>query len=180
MKEQNVKLWNFQGDLLATLEGHSAIVLDVEFNSDSSKIATASADNTVKIWNINHDKSLATLEGHSDSVLGVKFQPYSQKIASASVDKTIKLWQWDGNEAKLERTLIGHLAAVQSLDFSSDGQTLTSGSNDRTVILWTKQSLLESEDLMFDGCNWIRNYLSYNHAVAESDRQLCDGVMSNK
>ncbi|MEL7406042.1 MAG: TIR domain-containing protein [Cyanobacteria bacterium J06558_2] len=173
--DNTVKLWQRDGTLLKTLIGHKSTVFAVDISSDGQLIASGSGDNTAKLWNLQ-GQNLTTLSGHSDSVLGVKFRPNSSLIASSSVDKTIKLWQWDGKQAKLERSLVGHSGAVPSIDFSPDGQALASGGNDRKVILWDKHSLLEPEDQIIHGCNWVANYLRYNRAVAPGDRQLCDGV----
>ena len=173
--DNTIKIWQREGSLLRTLEGHKSTVFALDISPDGQLIISGSGDNTINLWNID-GKLLKTIEGHSDSVLGVKFRPNFEIIASASVDKTIKLWQWDGNKANLERILMGHSSAVESIDFSPDGKTLTSGGDDRTVILWTKHSILNSNDLMIHGCNWVWNYLRYNREVPDSDRSLCDGI----
>jgi WD40 repeat protein len=51
---------------LQTLEGHSSRVDSVAFSPDSARLASASYDSTVKIWNASSGKCLQTLEGHSD------------------------------------------------------------------------------------------------------------------
>jgi hypothetical protein len=58
-------------------------------------LASASRDNTIKLWNLESQKPIATLTGHSDSVWSVAFSPDGNTLASASFDKTIKLWIWD-------------------------------------------------------------------------------------
>jgi len=58
-------------------------------------LASASRDNTIKLWNLETQKPIATLTGHSDSVWSVAFSPDGNTLASASFDKTIKLWIWD-------------------------------------------------------------------------------------
>jgi WD40 repeat protein len=46
---------------LQTLEGHSGSVSSVAFSHDSARLASASADNTVKIWDASSGECLQTL-----------------------------------------------------------------------------------------------------------------------
>ncbi|WP_293145582.1 WD40 repeat domain-containing protein, partial [Okeania sp. SIO3I5] len=43
--------WNQQGKELQTLKGHEETVNGVALSPDGQMIATASGDNTVKLWN---------------------------------------------------------------------------------------------------------------------------------
>jgi len=58
----------------------------VAFSSDSAWLASASRDNTVKIWDANSGDCLQTLEGHSEHVYSVAFLPSSVKICDESSD----------------------------------------------------------------------------------------------
>ena len=51
---------------LQTLEGHSDLVCSVAFSHDSIRLASASDDTKVKIWDTSSGKCLQTLEGHSE------------------------------------------------------------------------------------------------------------------
>ena len=53
---------------LQTLEGHSSYVSSVAFSHDSTRLASASDDNTVKIWDASSGACLQTLENHSNLV----------------------------------------------------------------------------------------------------------------
>ena len=77
---------------IQTLEGHSGSVYSVAFSPDSKQIASASNDDTVKIWDAATGPCIQTLEGHSSSVHSVAFSPDSKQIASASNDNTVKIW----------------------------------------------------------------------------------------
>jgi WD40 repeat protein len=54
---------------LQTLEGHSDSVNSVAFSPDSSRLASASGDSTVKIWDASSGTCLQTLEGQGSADL---------------------------------------------------------------------------------------------------------------
>ena len=120
------------------LIGHQNSVRDVGFSADGQLIATASADNTVKLWN-RKGEELQTLTGHEDGVTDVRFSADGQLIASASDDKTVKLWNRNGEELQ---TLTGHQGSVNAVRFSVDGQLIATVSVDKTVKLWNRNGEL--------------------------------------
>ncbi|CAI6225623.1 unnamed protein product [Periconia digitata] len=121
---------------LQTLEDHCNWVNSVVFSPDSQWLASASRDNTIKIWDLSSGDCLRTLEGHSDWVNSVVFLPSSQQLASASRDMTI----WDLSNGGCLRTLKGHKGGVRSVAFSSSSQRLASGSFDNTIKIWDYSS----------------------------------------
>ncbi|OAP64881.1 hypothetical protein AYL99_00853 [Fonsecaea erecta] len=123
---------------LQTLEGHSDWVNSVAFSPDSTRLASASVDGTVKIWNVSSGASLQTLEGHSAGVNSVAFSPDSTRLASASDDRTVKIW--DASSGAYLQTLEGHSSWVSSVTFSPDSTRLASASNDCTVKIWDASS----------------------------------------
>ncbi|WP_414586543.1 eIF2A-related protein [Scytonema sp. PCC 10023] len=117
------------------LQKHEDAVHSVSFSPDGKTLASGSADNTIKLWNL--DGSLRnTLEDHKGIVYSVSFSPDGKILASGSADNTIKLWDQDG---RLRNTLEEHKGAVHSVSFSPDGKTLASGSEDNTIKLWNYQ-----------------------------------------
>jgi hypothetical protein len=121
------------------LEGHSSEVWSVTFSPDGKTLASASNDNTIKLWNLETKKEITTLNGHSSSVGSVTFSPDGKTLASAS--NTIKLWNL---ETKKEiTTLNGHSSLVESVTFSPDGKTLASASYDKTIKLWNLETKKE-------------------------------------
>ncbi|MBD2778134.1 CHAT domain-containing protein [Iningainema tapete] len=144
--DKTVKLWQRDGNLLATLNGHSQAVYGVAFsptlgNSGSYKgiIATASGDQTVKLWQPN-GQLVRTLKGHSDVVYGVAFSPDGKILATASGDQTVRLWKV--SDGTLLTTLNGHNFRVNAVAFSPDGNTIASASADKTIKLWNSDGRL--------------------------------------
>ncbi|MEG4048557.1 AAA-like domain-containing protein, partial [Microcoleus sp. Pol17_C1] len=122
----------------SSLEGHRSSVISVAWSPDGNTLASASGDNTIKLWNVQTQTELKTLTGHSSSVISVAWSPDGKTLASASDDKTIKLWNLQTQ--KELTTLAGHSDSVWSIAFSPDGKTLASASGDNTIKLWNLES----------------------------------------
>ncbi|KAF7513608.1 hypothetical protein GJ744_008902 [Endocarpon pusillum] len=125
---------------LSTLEGHNSYVLSVAFSHDSARLASASHDNIVKIWDPSSSACLLTLRGHINSVKSVAFSHDSTRLASASAfgDNTVKIW--DPSSSACLLTLRGHSNSVNSVAFSHDSTRLASASDDNTVKIWDPSS----------------------------------------
>ncbi|OYE03312.1 AAA-like domain-containing protein [Nostoc sp. 'Peltigera membranacea cyanobiont' 232] len=118
--------------------GHTAAILAVDVSPDSSLIASASVDKTIKLWR-RDGTEVATLKGHQAAVRAIDFSSDGQILASASEDGTIKIWKRDGT---LLNTFKGHTASVWGVAFSPDDRFLASTSFDKTVKLWKRDGTL--------------------------------------
>ncbi len=127
-----------QVDLMRTFRGHEGFIRTIAFSPDSRYLASASYDQTVKIWDLASGAVVNTLIGHTDLVRAVAFSPQDSILASGSADRDIILWNYVTGQ--MLRTLEGHSERVRCLAFNHRGDLLASGSGDRTVKLWDVSS----------------------------------------
>ncbi len=114
--------------------GHQKLVNHVIFSPDGRYIASASFDNSIKLWDGRDGKFLSTFRGHVASVYQCSWSSDSRLLVSCSKDTTLKVW--DVRTRKLSIDLPGHQDEVYAVDWSVDGNKVASGGKDKQVRLW--------------------------------------------
>jgi WD40 repeat protein len=108
------------------LADHQGVIFSLAFHPAGGRLASASHDGTVKVWDLATGKALVTFKGHADRVNGVAYSPDGQWLASAGRDGKVQIW--DAATGKERHTLTGHAGAVVSVAFSPSGRRLASAS----------------------------------------------------
>ena len=82
--------------LAATLVGHGFEIYDLKrCPTDEFLLASASKDNTARLWNLKTGAQVAVVsghEGHLDDIVSLAWHPSGNVLATGSMDTTVKLW----------------------------------------------------------------------------------------
>ena len=117
-------------------------VASVRWSPDGNRLASASADGTVCIWDSESRSEVLRLGGESSGDLGahthgisdVQWSHDGRLLCTCSDDKTLRLW--DATSGECLRVLRGHTHFVMCCAFNRQGSMVASGAYDETVRLW--------------------------------------------
>lgn len=114
--------------------GHSEEIKSLDYSPDGKYLLSASADLTVKLWDINQGKVLKSYKVHNNYIHSAKFSPDGKLFISCGSDSLAKLWDLSG---KLLRVFSGHQQKrVIGAVFSHNGKWIATKGEDNTVRLW--------------------------------------------
>ncbi|KAG8668318.1 hypothetical protein FPOAC1_007697 [Fusarium poae] len=114
------------------MESHTSCIQSIAFSHDGCLLASASGDDTIKIWDVSTGTCLQTLLGSNSWIVEVAFSTTSYQLASS--DDRINIW--DVNDGVLVRTLAGHDGPVSHLVYGINDSFLASGPWDGTIKLF--------------------------------------------
>jgi WD40 repeat protein len=117
-----------------TLSGHLSFVNQVIFSHDGKTLISASADRTIKVWNLQTGALVKTLVGHESYVNTIVTTNDGRVLISGGADHTIRVW--DLETGNLLNTIRGHTHAINTLILSTDDQTVISASADLKIKVW--------------------------------------------
>jgi WD40 repeat protein len=125
--------------LCHTLRGHTKEILSLAWSPDGTRLASGSADGTLRLWEGSSGTPLFTSEDYMGWGIEVQWSPGGTRLLSWASDYGIRLW--DGRSVTLLHELGReehpvHLDYIHPVQWSPNGIWLTSRSVEGTVCLW--------------------------------------------
>jgi WD40 repeat protein len=72
--------------------GHKTQIYDLAISPDGNRIFSASADQTIRVWDAKTGQELITLLGHGVQVHGLAISPDGRWLASSDLKGEVRLW----------------------------------------------------------------------------------------
>jgi WD40 repeat protein len=105
---------------------HKAPVFAAVFSPDGQRIASASQDGVIKLWDAWTGQELHHVRAHDSHARSLAFSPDGNLLASGSWDRTVKVWDVRTDKAIFVWEL-RPTGLVEAVAFSPDGRYLASG-----------------------------------------------------
>ncbi len=118
---------------LDPLEVSAGQANQMAFTADGQRAVIASADRSVRSYEVEGRRDLKRFVGHTASVWAVALSADGKQALSGSMDGTARLW--DVESGRQLQKLDGHTGLVTAVAFAPDSQAVTGGL-DGFVILW--------------------------------------------
>lgn len=117
----------------------------VAWSPDGQRLATASNDKTVRVWNVDGSGEPIVYRRHTNGVYAAAWSPDGKRIASASMDQTLHVWNADGTGEPI--VFRGHNGPVRVVAWHPDGKRLFTGGMNKTMGIWNVDGTGSAEPL---------------------------------
>ncbi|KAF7971105.1 hypothetical protein HWV62_22028 [Athelia sp. TMB] len=118
--------------ILKIFEDHVDAVWAVAYSPNGKRIASASADRTIRVWDTETGEAVgAPIKGHTAAIRSIAFSLSGDHIVSGSEDGTVRMWESETGESV--RSPLKHGGIVDCISYSPDGKHIVSGSSDDTL-----------------------------------------------
>jgi WD40 repeat protein/tRNA A-37 threonylcarbamoyl transferase component Bud32 len=117
-----------------TYSQHTAWVSAIAWSPDGKRLASASWDKTVHIWDAANCKTLLVYRGHTQPVKSVAWSPNGDYIASGGWDNSVQIW--DTEKGIPLPDTYQHKAQIEAVVGSPNGVYIASAGHDCKVQVW--------------------------------------------
>ncbi|KAG8940589.1 WD repeat-containing protein 37, partial [Tulasnella sp. 419] len=133
--DNTVRVWSYDGRLLATLQGHEGVISSVAASKYGAFIISGSSDQTIRVWDAYNYSLLTSLAlNNAQTITSLSFC-WDGSIISVHENDQIQQWSLLTMQMKMEQR--GKLGSLRQLSVSRDFSVAVSiGQNCRYLQIW--------------------------------------------
>ncbi|CAN6688587.1 unnamed protein product [Malus baccata var. baccata] len=156
--DKKVVLWNMDTlETESTPEEHKLVITDVRFRPNSSQLATASFDKSVRLWDAaNPNHCLQAYTGHNSPIMSLDFHPKKTDLF-CFCDHDNEIRYWNINPFSCTRSSKGGTAQVR---FQPKTGQLLAAASDKLVSIFDVET--DRQMHSFQGHSDIVNFICWN------------------
>jgi WD40 repeat protein len=156
----DVHFWSLPDGQPRPVQGrHKGVVWTARLSGNGALLATASGDQTTRIWDVASGKVLHEFRSEK-AVYNAVFSPDSRRVLIGSADRTARIINLDTGRQVSET--MRHPGGVWFTQFSPDGRLVLTGDDSGVARLWDAESGLPMS-------NWFRSRISLKCALFSPD-----------
>jgi len=120
-----------------TFEGHTHHVLSVSWKRDGRTLASAGADNVIKVWDFVTGERKKTIDGFEKEVTSISFIGITDQTLASAGDDQIRTVSDSGEKI---RSFEGGTNFMNSASVTPDGKIVIAGGHDSVLRVWNGAS----------------------------------------
>lgn len=138
-----VEIWDLsENRKLFAFDGHTSMIKSVAVSPDARRAASASWDNTIRIWDLVGGQHLLTLKDNDDLAI-VRFLD-TRHIITGSYDGNIKFWDIDSQSSEFASD--NEALEITAAAIDTHGQAVV-GLGNGTIEIWDRNGAFKSRPL---------------------------------
>jgi WD40 repeat protein/serine/threonine protein kinase len=127
------------------LTGHSDWVTSLTFSANGQRLISSSADNTIRVWDMNHRVTTKVLKGHQSEVYGLSLTSDESRAVSAGKDGRILEWDLNAPLPPFREHLLAE--QVKQVVFSADSRSFYTINGEGSVSIWDAKTFSKQHSL---------------------------------
>jgi WD40 repeat protein len=127
------------------LTGHGDWVSSLTFSANGERLISSSADNTIRVWDMNRRVTTRVLKGHQSEVYGLSLTSDESRAVSAGKDGRILEWVLNAPRPAFREHLLAE--PVQQVVFSADSRSFYTIDGNGSVSIWDTETFSKQHSL---------------------------------
>ncbi len=153
-------VWELATRAESRLEGHQDWIAGLAFAPDRPTLASVSADQTLRLWDVVGQAQLGRFQGNTNEVWAVAWSREGKNLLTGARDGTVRCWDSAGKTRRPYETLPAAVWGYGLIFLPDSRQFLTIGRGEGHVVRWDTATLRPLETLSFLGTGYSCGALS--------------------